>query len=56
MLNLTALLIRQFHTHKVDFMNQLWMYFIWATSRENVSAEIFDQVTFKPTCSAREAS
>ena len=28
----------------------------WATSRENVSSGIFDQVTFKPACSAREAS
>ena len=28
----------------------------WATSRENVSSEIFDQVRFKPACSATEAS
>ena len=28
----------------------------WATSRENVSLGIFDQVTFKPACSATEAS
>ena len=27
----------------------------WATSRENVSSGIFDQVTFKPACSATEA-
>ena len=27
---------------------------IWATSCENVSLEIFDQVRFKPTCSATE--
>ena len=27
-----------------------------ATSRENVSSGIFDQVTFKPACSVREAS
>ena len=30
--------------------------FIWATSHENVSSEIFDQVRFKPACSATEAS
>ena len=29
---------------------------IWATSRENVSSEIFDQVSFEPACSATEAS
>ena len=28
----------------------------WATSRENVSSGIFDQVRFKPVCSATEAS
>ena len=28
----------------------------WATSRENVSSEIFDQVRFKPACSATETS
>ena len=28
----------------------------WATSRENLSSEIFDQVRFKPACSATEAS
>ena len=28
----------------------------WATSRENVSSEIFDKVRFKPACSATEAS
>ena len=30
--------------------------FKWATSRENVSSEIFDQVRFKPAYSATEAS
>ena len=29
---------------------------IWATSRENVSSGIFDQVRFKPACSATEVS
>ena len=29
---------------------------IWATSRENVSSGIFDQVRFKPACSATETS
>ena len=29
---------------------------IWATSHENVSSGIFDQVRFKPACSAAEAS
>ena len=29
---------------------------IWATSHENVSSGIFDYVTFKPACSAFEAS
>ena len=29
---------------------------IWATSFENVSLEIFDQVTFKPACSATETN
>ena len=29
---------------------------VWAASRENVSSEIFDQVRFKPVCSAAEAS
>ena len=29
---------------------------IWATLRENVSSGIFDQVRFKPVCSATEAS
>ena len=29
---------------------------IWATSRENVSTGIFDQVRFKPACSATETS
>ena len=29
---------------------------IWATTRENVSSEIFEQVRFKPACSATEAS
>ena len=29
---------------------------IWATSRENVSSGVFDQVTFKPACPATEAS
>ena len=29
---------------------------IWATSRENVSSVISDQVKFKPACSATEAS
>ena len=28
----------------------------WAISRENVFSRIFDQVTFKPDCSATEAS
>ena len=28
----------------------------WAAPRENVSSEIFDQVRFKPACSATEAS
>ena len=28
---------------------------IWATSRENVSSGILDQVRFKPACSAAEA-
>ena len=28
----------------------------WATSHENVSSEIFDQVRFKPACSATKAS
>ena len=28
----------------------------WATSRENVSSGIFDQVRFKPACSATQAS
>ena len=28
----------------------------WATPRENVSSRIFDQATFKPGCSATEAS
>ena len=28
----------------------------WATSRKNVSSEIFDQVRFKPACSATEAN
>ena len=30
--------------------------FNWAKSRENVSSEIFDQVRFKPACSATEVS
>ena len=29
---------------------------IWATSRENVSSGIFDQIAFKPACLATEAS
>ena len=29
---------------------------IWATSHENVSLDIFDQVRFKPACSATETS
>ena len=29
---------------------------IWATSRNSVSSEIFDQVKFKPAFSATEAS
>ena len=28
----------------------------WATSREKVSSRIFDQVRFKPVCSATEDS
>ena len=28
----------------------------WVMSRENVSSGIFDQVRFKPVCSATEAS
>ena len=28
----------------------------WAISGENVSSVIFDQIRFKPACSAREAS
>ena len=37
----------------VLWMKEAWN---WAASRENMPWEIFDQVRFKPACSAAEAS
>ena len=34
----------------------LYSYFIWATSRENLSSVVSDQVRLKPACPASEAT
>ena len=56
---------RLWHTRRLTLTITVCLYdlylfhmgwFIWATSRENVSSRIFDQVRFKPACSATKAS
>ena len=47
-------LMWQMRRFAVGSRMQLDCMMIWASSRENVSSEIFDQVRFKPGCSATE--
>ena len=47
---------RNFLKHSIKHLTGTAMSAVWATSRENVSSGIFDQVTAKQVCSATEAS
>ena len=53
---LNALVYVKLHWLLAEDTTKTIFIYIWATSIENVSSEIFDQVTFKPACSATEAS
>ena len=55
-LNVKTKLLKNKTTNLLKHEIQYKLVDIWAISHENVSSEIFDQVRFKPACSATEAS